>query len=107
MDWKNLYIVGNPGFKKEVARKLEHAKEEYMPGFIGNDAATTEYEMYWIAQADDLRDFKYAIGAKTIWKYRIRFYETLESFIAAQDNTAHSGSLTDQDMALIDEMRKS
>jgi hypothetical protein len=107
MDWNNIYIVGNPGFKKDVARKLEHSDLKIMPGYLGNGIIATDYDMYWVDKSVSIRTFKEAISAKYIWKYRIRFYDSLEKFISSQDKGIDNSSLTDQDMALMKEMRSS
>ena len=104
MDWITIYITGEKGFKAEVAKRLDHSELDYMPGYIGNTAESTDHDMYWIDKNLAIRDFKEAIGAKTIWKYRIRVYRTLEEFIASQN--IENNSFTDSDNALIQEMRK-
>ena len=103
MDWNTIYITGLEGFKKEIARKLEQSELNYMPGYIGN--TSVEHDMYWLAKDTNLKAFKEGIGAKAIWKYRIRFYDTLEKFISSQHNEINN-MLTRQDLALIDDMRK-
>ena len=105
MDWNNIYIVGNPGFKKEVARKLEHSELKFMPGYLGSVSVATDYDMYWVDKSVSLRAFKEAISAKYIWRYRIRFYDTLEKFLATQEDGSNSTSITNQDQELMDEMR--
>ena len=105
MDWNNIYIVGNPGFKKEVARKLEHSELKFMPGYLGSVPVATHYDMYWVDKSVSLRAFKEAISAKYIWRYRIRFYDTLEKFLATQEDGSNSTSITNQDQELMDEMR--
>lgn len=106
MDWNTIYITGKAGFKKEVARRLEHSDINYMPGYIGSSLDTSDHDMYWLDKAIDLRAFKDAIGAKAIWKYRIRFYNSLEAFIASQNKESQSTTFTKQDLELIREMRK-
>ncbi len=103
MEWITIYITGLEGFKKEISRKLEHASLHYMPGYMGN--ASDNYDMYWLDKDTALRLFKETIGAKIIWKYRIRFYDTLEKFIASQYQEVNT-SLTQKDIALMDDMRK-
>jgi hypothetical protein len=82
MNWNTIYIRGRFDFREEVNRRLEHSRLRVMPGSLG----TTEEaaEMYWVADQVALKDFKRAIGAKTIWKYRLRFYTSLEEFIEAK-----------------------
>lgn len=105
MDWNTIYITGKAGFKKEVARRLGGSEVNYMPGYVGSNIGTNDHDMYWLDKTIDLRTFKEAIGGKAIWKYRIRFYNSLEAFIASQNNEAQ-GAFTKQDLELISEMRK-
>jgi len=104
MDWITIYITGEEGFKHEVAKRLDHSDLEFMPGYIGNATGTTDHDMYWVNKEVDLRTFKLAIGAKTIWKYRVRVYASLEEFITSQNK--ENNSFTASDLKLIQEMRK-
>lgn len=104
MDWITIYITGKEGFKEEVARRLDHSRVPYMPGYLGNTAGATDYDMYWLDKDVTLRSLKLAVGAKAIWKYRIRFYLSLEEFITSQEKEADS--FTAHDMELIREMRR-
>lgn len=84
MNWNTIYIKGLGDFREEVKRKLEHSRLNVMPGSLG---ASTEspytYDLYWVDEGINCRDFKKAIGARTVWKYRLRFYRSLEEFIAS------------------------
>jgi hypothetical protein len=104
MDWITLYITGEEGFKPEVARRLDHSDLDFMPGYIGSGTGTSDHDMYWVGKNVDLRSFKLAIGAKTIWKYRVRVYKSLEEFIGSQNK--ENNSFTQRDLELIQEMRK-
>ncbi|MEQ8361692.1 MAG: hypothetical protein RH948_02425 [Cyclobacteriaceae bacterium] len=104
MDWVTVYITGKDGFKEEVAKRLHHSHIAYMPGYIGNSSGTTDHDMYWIDKDLDERAFKLAITAKTIWKYRIRVYQSLEEFVTSQNT--ETNSFTIHDMELIEEMRR-
>ncbi|GAB1444790.1 hypothetical protein MASR2M41_04150 [Flammeovirgaceae bacterium] len=75
-----------------------------MPGYIGSSSGVASHDMYWIDKNLDDRAFKQAIGAKTIWKYRIRVYRSLEAFVTSQNK--ETTSFTDHDLELIEEMRK-
>ena len=84
MSWTTIYITGKSDFRDEVRKKLEHSDQRYMPGFIENEGGDIINDLYWLDGRTDLRAFKEAIGGKLIWKYRLRFYTTLEAFIASQ-----------------------
>ncbi len=104
IEWVTVYLTGKEGFKEEVAKRLYHSHIAYMPGYIGNSSGTTDHDMYWIDKDLDDRAFKLAITAKTIWKYRIRVYQSLEEFVTAQNG--ETSSFTAHDLELIEEMRK-
>ncbi|HNP95862.1 MAG TPA: hypothetical protein PKJ63_09535 [Cyclobacteriaceae bacterium] len=106
MEWNNIYITGQPGFKKEVSRKLDNTDLPFMPGYIGSTAGADDHDMYWLDKSVELRQFKEAIGAKLIWKYRIQFYSSLEAFISSQDKGRTDDAFTDKDLKLIADMRK-
>jgi|SRR5690606_25687112 hypothetical protein len=82
MNWKTIYIRGRDDFREDVNRRLEHSRLRVMPGSLGTSEEAAE--MYWVAEGVKLKDFKRAIGARTIWKYRLRFYTSLEEFIEAK-----------------------
>lgn len=47
--------------------------EDYIQGLAGDD-----YALYWLKDDLKLKDFKLAIGAKYVWKHRMRFFDTFE-----------------------------
>jgi len=53
-----------------------------------------------------LREMKEAVGSKLVWKYRLKFYASLEAFLQAQDNTAKTAELTQDDLDLMARMRE-
>jgi hypothetical protein len=102
MNWTTIYITGKPEFREEVKKRLEHSDLKFMPGYIGSSSG--QDDLYWLDADTELRLFKEAIGGKTIWKYRLRFFESLEEFLEYK-NTKPTSELTPEDIALIDEMR--
>jgi predicted Rossmann-fold nucleotide-binding protein len=68
-----------------------------MPGNLGTSEEAAE--MYWVAEHVELDAFKRAIGARTIWKYRLRFYTSLEEFIEAKySGEDASGEVPEEDI---------
>lgn len=76
MSWSTIYIHGRTGFKKAVEEKL---KNNWLDGYPENDL---ELMMYWRREESSLRDFKLAIGSKLIFKYRLRFYSSVDEYLA-------------------------
>lgn len=104
MNWVTIYITGQSDFREEVKKKLEHADVNFMPGYVENSSSEYTHDLYWIDDQTKLRSFKEAIGSKLIWKYRLRFYNTLESFIESQNSKKNDNSFTAEELNLIHEM---
>jgi hypothetical protein len=102
MQWVTIYITGKDDFREEVSKRLESSDLKYMPGYNGGSAETFS-DMYWIDERVDLREFKEAIGSKLIWKYRLRFFTSLEAFIESQNKT-QKADFSAEERALLAEM---
>jgi len=83
MGWVTVYIRGKNGFKSDVLRELDHARIEALPGYANERGVA----LYWIPENLSLREFKKAIGAKTIFKHRLKFYLTVEEFVENKFNS--------------------
>ncbi|HVU84404.1 MAG TPA: hypothetical protein VHC50_06165 [Puia sp.] len=106
MTWKTIYITGRGDFREEVKRKLEHSDQRYLPGFIESAPGDVTHDLYWIDGRTNLHTFKRAIGGKLIWKYRMRFFTTLEEFMASQES-ADKNEFTEKERRMIEEMQQS
>jgi len=84
MGWITVYIRGKSGCEQEVLKNLEQSGFTFMPGATNERGLT----LFWIRENEDLRDFKKAIGSKTIFKYRILFFTNVEDFIESKHNKA-------------------
>ena len=104
MNWITIYITGKSDFREEVKKKLEHADLNFMPGYVENSTGANVHDLYWIDDQTDLRSLKQAIGSKLIWRYRLRFYDTLESFIESQNTKKNDTNFTAEELSLIAEM---
>jgi hypothetical protein len=99
MNWTTIYISGKPGFEKEVSDNLESSDFEFMSGSLEDNGLA----LYWIGERAALREFKKAIGSKTVFKYRLRFYSSVEEFVETQNNV-RSNSFTKEEQAMIKKM---
>lgn len=93
VNWTTLYIKGRSDFRHDVLRKLSHSELNFMPGYTGN-SINILHDMYWVDDQIAIRTVKEVIGGKLVWKYRLRFYTSLESFIES-NNTIDSTADTD------------
>ena len=99
MNWITIYISGKPGFEKEVSDNLESSDFAFMPGSLEENGLA----LYWINEFADLRAFKKAIGSKTVFKYRLQFYSSVEEFVELQNNV-RINFFTKEEQALIRKM---
>jgi hypothetical protein len=102
MAWHTIYITGNSDFRTEVRKRLEYADPRFMPGYIENSSDLDTHDLYWLDWRNNMRAFKEAIGAKLIWKYRLRFFNSLEAFLEYED----SKDRKDQDEFTPEELRR-
>ena len=90
MSWTTVYISGQGDFRQEARKKLEHSDQRYMQGYIESSMEDKTHDLFWLDDRTNLREFKEAISAKLIWKYRMRFFTTLEEFMKSQEEDASS-----------------
>jgi hypothetical protein len=100
MDWKTIYITGRPGFYEDTVRNLERSGIEFMSGYLTRQESDS-HELFWVPDTMSLGEFKRAVGARTVLRYRLRFYQALEEFI----DQVGSAELTAEDKQKIARMR--
>jgi hypothetical protein len=100
MNWKTVYIVGREGFNDEVMRHLERSGLDFMSGYHARETKEA-HELFWIPETMSTREFKEGIGAKTVFKYRLRFFDSLEQFV----ETLNSNEFTDDEKRKVERMR--
>ena len=105
MNWTTIYITGRPEFQGEVRKKLEHSNLYFMPGYVDTTIATATHDLYWLNDQTELREMKEAVGAKLVWRYRLKFYASLEAFLESQVNRTKGTDLTQDDLDLMAHMR--
>jgi hypothetical protein len=106
MNWTTIYITGRPDFQADVRRKVESSDLDFMPGYVDNSSSAVTHDLYWLNDQTEIRELKEAVGSKLVWKYRLRFYNSLEAFLQAQDTAQKSAELTQDDLDLMAHMRE-
>jgi hypothetical protein len=109
MGWVTIYITGKSDFREEVGESLQDSDLKVMPGYTGGSTVEGEIysDMYWLDEKVTLRELKEAIGSKLVWKYRLNFYASLESFIESQNQKKTSSDFTAEERALLAEIQAS
>ena len=105
MNWTTIYISGKGDFRAEVRKKLEHGEQRFLPGYIENSSDLDTHDLYWLDGRTNLRLFKLAIGGKLIWKYRLRFFDSLEEFLAFENRRKEQEDFTDDELSRIAAMQ--
>ncbi len=83
---QTVYIIGNKGFIELLNKEL-HDNSVFIRGQADVNIPGKEVQLYWIRNRNMLRDFKRAIGADLIWKYRLNFMFDLEKLAVEQNNS--------------------
>lgn len=88
---RTIYIKGIKKYKVSLVKGLEKSDlnegYDYIQGSGGDDHA-----LYWINEHVTLRDFKLAIGAKFVFKHRMRFFDTIDEMKPSIINEAFDES---------------
>jgi hypothetical protein len=101
MGWVTVYIAGKSDFEQEVLHHLGRSGFAFLPG----SSDESDLALYWVNDTAKLRDFKKAIGAKTIFKYRLRFYASVELFHQEQNKTKNADQFNPHEKAMIRKMK--
>lgn len=107
MNWTTLYITGRTDFREDVRRKLESSRLKFMPGYIDSSVGYGNYDLYWVDEKADVREFKEAVGSKLVWKYRLRFYLNLEEFLQSVNGASTESEFSSEEKDLLTAMRRS
>jgi hypothetical protein len=76
MNWTTLYISGRPGANVCMTSFLTESKFEFLAG-------TTDEEgmiLFWVPDNFKVRKLKEAIGSKLLFKFRMRFFFSVDTF---------------------------
>ena len=82
--WTTIYIHGRPGAEAEILHNLKHSGFNFMPGYVNE----TGLMLFWVDEAESLRSLKKAIGARSIFKYRLQFYTSVEEYVESTRQNA-------------------
>jgi hypothetical protein len=105
MSWMTIYVTGRPAFQPKVRKKLKRSGVDFMSGYVDNSTSTVSRALYWLHDQTELREMKAAVGSKLVWKYRLKFYASLEDSLQSHDNTVKAAELTQDDLDLMAHMR--
>jgi len=98
---RTIYIKGLTHYKKYIRKAILKSEliegQDFIEGYAGQD-----YALYWLHDDLDLRTFKKAVGAKYVWRHRIRFYESIEEMNKKKKDDDYNA----EDLALLNKIKK-
>lgn len=98
---RTIYIKGIKKYKASLIKGLDKSNlidgVDYIQGLAGEDHA-----LYWLNENLSLREFKLAIGAKFVFKHRMRFYDTIEEMNPAKNEDG----LSDHEITLMNKIKE-
>lgn len=98
---KTIYIKGIKKYKASLIKGLAKSNliegVDYIQGLAGDDHA-----LYWLNENLTLREFKLAIGAKFVFKHRMRFFNTIEEM----NPIKHEDELSDHEIRLMNKIKE-
>jgi hypothetical protein len=99
---KTIYIKGIKKYKVSIIKGLNKSSLidglDYIQGLAGED-----YALYWLRENLELREFKLAIGAKFVFKHRMRFFNTIEEMNPPKRD---DGLWSESEINLMDRIKK-
>lgn len=90
MAWKTLYVTGRSGFDLELVNRLKRSGEDFLTGSFNSQGTY----LFWISDNFALRSLKKVIGGKAIFKFRMRFFQRIDAFVAYQEKDKRSHGFT-------------
>jgi hypothetical protein len=105
MNWNTIYITGNADFWEDVKDELAGTHVKHMLGTLETLPDGLYRGLYWLGEQENLEDFKRAVGAKLIWKYRLRFEAEEETSMTTTLNSTAKERFTERERSLIQKMR--
>jgi len=93
--------MGRKGFCEDVVKSLERSGIEFMSGYHTRQDSDS-HELFWVPETMAMRDFKLAVGAKTVLRFRLKFASSLEGLVG----TRGTEELTDEEKSAVERMRR-
>jgi hypothetical protein len=100
---KTVYIKGRSHYRKGLRKILDKCRLDEGYDFMEGLGGSNDFALVWIREDMKLKEFKLAIGAKFIWKHRLRFYSSIEEM---NPKLPESYAITENDLKLINSYKR-
>lgn len=85
MGWTTVYVNGRAGFGEAILPELHRT---WLRGTVEHDLNLI---MFWLNEDAGIHELKKAIGSKTVFKYRLRFFTNLDEYLKSEAAKNYSG----------------
>lgn len=97
-----VYIKGKSGYKHKVRKSLNKSKLTEGDHYIEGVNSLHNTALYWITSRITLREFKLAITADIVWRYRLQFFENVEDLVVKKNDS----TFTSEELKIIEKYEK-
>lgn len=101
MAWNTLYVTGRSGFTRELIDALVYSGEDFLTGSFDAD----DVYLFWVRKDFSLSRLKTSLGGRLIFKYRMRFFENIDTYTMFSGKNYYDNRLTpEQEQMFRDQM---
>lgn len=90
MAWKTLYVTGRFGFDEALLDRLERSDIDFLTGSFNLEGTY----LFWVPEDFNVRDLKRLLGARIVFKYRMRFFFAIDAFVSSRDHGKRTNGFT-------------
>lgn len=88
--WNTLYVTGRSGFTAVLTDALIMSGEDFLTGSYDADGVY----LFWVANGFSLNKLKASLGPGIIFKYRLRFFDNIDTFSMFSKRNYYDNRLT-------------
>ncbi|HEY0653316.1 MAG TPA: hypothetical protein VGD65_09315 [Chryseosolibacter sp.] len=88
--WNTLYVAGRSGFTAVLINALMVSGEDFLTGSFDADGVY----LFWVPENFSLPKLKATLGPGIVFKYRLRFFDNIDSFTMFSKKNYYNNKLT-------------
>ena len=100
MAWNTLYVTGRSGFTAELIEALNFSREEFLTGSYDINGVY----LFWVTEKFSIDNLKLILGGHAIFKYRIRFFDDIETYTLSSGKNYSNGLTPEQEQMFRDQV---
>jgi hypothetical protein len=100
MSWITLYVSGRTGIELQLNRFMTKSGSDFLSGTVNEQGLL----LYWVKQDFQLHKMKVAIGSKLLFRFRMRFFFSADTFTTARSKNKRLPYFTEDQEQMFREM---